>query len=85
MRYCIAVFKSRTAVMEFAEALRENNVGATVINTPPEAHVGCGVCVRFPYVYSPYAYELIQRYSFGGFKGFFLVERVGARTTVRRL
>lgn len=45
--YYIAVFASRTESMRFQDILMNNGVMCSLINTPREASVGCGVCVKF--------------------------------------
>ena len=85
MKYCLAVFKSRTAVFAFAEYLGYGGVACKVVNTPAEAHIGCGVCVKFAYINQPYAAEVVKRYGLSGFGGFYLYEKVGNRTSVRKI
>ena len=74
MKYCLAVFRSRTAVLAFAEYLSRGGVACKIINTPSEAHIGCGV----------YAVEVVRRYGLSGFGGFYLYEKNGNRTSVRK-
>lgn len=84
MKYCLAVFRSRTAVLAFAEYLSRGVVACKIINTPSEAHIGCGVCVKFSCVNRPYAVEVVRRYGLSGFGGFYLYEKNGNRTSVRK-
>lgn len=44
MRYIFA-FRSRNAALRFKEDLNRNGVPSTVVNTPREAGVGCGLSV----------------------------------------
>ncbi len=82
MRYCIAVFASRTQVYEFADILLSGGINARVINTPAEARIGCGVSAKFPYINYPYAKGIAKRFS--SFRGFYLLEDTprGMRVTV---
>ncbi len=48
MTFCIAVFRSRTQVMEFIEYMQSRGIDSSAINTPAEAHVGCGISAKFP-------------------------------------
>lgn len=45
--YYIAVFGSRAATIRFAELLARNRIPASIISTPREASLGCGVSVKF--------------------------------------
>ena len=68
MRYCIAVFASRTQVYEFADILLSGGINARVINTPAEARIGCGVSAKFPYINYPYAKGIAKSFRlFGDF------------------
>lgn len=82
MRYCIAVFASRTQVYEFVDVLLSGGINARVVNTPAEAHIGCGVSAEFPYINFPHASGIVRRFS--SFRGFYLLDRTprGVRVTV---
>ena len=41
--YVLAAFRSRTQTMAFYDRLKRVGCMAVVVNTPKEAHVGCGV------------------------------------------
>ncbi|MCI8435677.1 MAG: DUF3343 domain-containing protein [Clostridia bacterium] len=45
MRYIFS-FRSRNAALRFRDDLYRNGVSCTLINTPQEAGVGCGLSVR---------------------------------------
>ena len=40
MAFCLAVFRSRTQVMEFVEYMQSRGIDSRAVNTPAEAHVG---------------------------------------------
>lgn len=83
MKYVIAVFASRTQVYEFVEILLGGGINAGVINTPAEAHIGCGVSAKFPHVNLPYASSVAKRLP--SFRGFYLAERTGRGLRITRL
>ena len=42
----IIAFSSRNASMRFSEALRKGGVPSTLVNTPRDLSLGCGISVR---------------------------------------
>lgn len=45
--YCLAVFSSRNETLYLAKMLISNGYRASVINTPKEAGLACGISVKF--------------------------------------
>lgn len=85
MAFCLAVFRSRTQVMEFVEYMQSRGIDSRAVNTPAEAHVGCGISARFPTVYLNYAKEVVQKLRFTAFSGFYIISANGGRMSVRRV
>ncbi len=81
--YCIAVFRSRTQVMGFIDAMRRAGIACHSVNTPSEARVGCGISAGFSVAYLKKAENVILKNRFDSFRGFFLIDRSAG--TVRRL
>ena len=79
----IAAFRSRAESLEFLDILRRYGVPCSAVNTPREAHVGCGISVKFP----PNALGMVRmalaRSRMASFAGFFEVDKRYGRTTVR--
>ena len=46
--YGVAAFRSRQQVMRFEQILRRFGVPVSVISTPRDISMGCGLSVRFP-------------------------------------
>ena len=46
--YGVAAFRSRQQVLWFESALRRRGVPVSVISTPRDISMGCGLSVRFP-------------------------------------
>lgn len=44
--YYLYAFRSRTNAISFYEALKREYIGASLINTPKAAGVGCGLSVK---------------------------------------
>lgn len=85
MEYLIAVFKSRAQVMKFGEKLKNYRIAFSVINTPREASLGCGLSIKF-YVND---YEKVRRLlsfdTYPTFSGIFLVkESIGGQKRIVR-
>ncbi|MBQ7642609.1 MAG: DUF3343 domain-containing protein [Clostridia bacterium] len=85
MFFCIAVFRSRTQVLEFIDYMTAAGIYASAVNTPVEAHIGCGISAKFYAAHIGYAKEVVARKGIGGFVGFYRIERTGKRTQVFKI
>ncbi len=85
MNLCIAIFRSRTQVFEFIDAMINAGVTCETINTPANAHIGCGISARFYCGYRGYAKEIITRKNLNTFVGFYQVINKGASTVVVKM
>ncbi|MBP5308789.1 MAG: DUF3343 domain-containing protein [Clostridia bacterium] len=85
MNVILAVFRSRTQTRIFAEAMREHGAVCSVIQTPPEARIGCGISARFYSTDKPRAERVIRQYRLTSFNGFYETMRITGRTTVRKI
>ena len=74
MVYYIAVFRSRTQTILFNQVLRSYGVNCSVINTPRQAEVSCGLSVRFWASDMGLARQILSRREFSSFVGFFKVQ-----------
>ena len=65
----LAVFRSRTQLFRFLDVLRSLGGNASVVSTPQEASVGCGLSARFEETDLPEARTAANalRESFVGF------------------
>lgn len=73
MNFILAVFKSRSETIYFANMLRNFGIMAQVVNTPRQAGQACGICVKFrPDDFSKVR-ELLSKKRFQGFAGFYSV------------
>lgn len=85
IKKCVAVFKSRSQVMEFQEIMAKQGVPCKIISTPKEAHVGCGVSLEFQPSKLEIAKILVNKGRFNSFYGFFLIEKRGTHTATVRI
>lgn len=80
----IASFRSRQQVLKFESALRRAGVRVSVITTPRDVAVGCGLSLRFELDDYDTVDELYRRLRPTNLIGFYRVERYDDRRTVTR-
>ncbi len=73
----LAVFRSRTHSLAYAERLRAYGVAATAVPTPKEARIGCGLCVAFDERSFVRARAILKTGGYSSFKGFYKKEFIG--------
>ncbi|MCL2370295.1 MAG: DUF3343 domain-containing protein [Firmicutes bacterium] len=71
MKYFFAAFGSRTQAMRYFDMLKRNGIPSTVLNTPREASLGCGLSVRFSPCDFAAAEAVMYKECFSAFIGFF--------------
>ena len=73
MYYILAVFKTRSETLYFANLLKSSGLAVSVINTPRQAGQACGICVKLlPYDLTK-ARALLATRHFQAFAGFYSV------------
>ena len=77
MKYVIIAFRSRNQTAKMYEIFRANGIPSTVISTPREVGVGCGLSLRFD--------EGYLRHPLPSYVGFFSVLWNGRGFNVRRI
>ena len=75
----IASFRSRTQVLRMEDALRRAGLSASVISTPREVAMGCGLSVRFDLSDYPQVVSVYRRMNPGALIGFYRVDHYGTR------
>ncbi len=78
----LAVFRSRSHSLAYAERLNGYGVSAVTVPTPKEAKIGCGLCVRFDARYFTRAKAVLRVGKYPSFKGFYKIEFIAGRTSV---
>lgn len=73
MQNYLAVFRARTQTLVFANLLKSYGVPISVVNTPRNINVSCGISVKFAIQHKKIADDIINRRKFDSFAGFFLV------------
>lgn len=85
MNYCLAVFRSRNETLYLANMLNCNGYRVTVINTPKDAGLACGISVRFDENILPIVRSCIQSKPFRSFGGFYRIVNNGNRNSYQKL
>lgn len=73
----LAVFRSRTHSLDYAQRLNLYGVSATTTSAPKEAKIGCGLCVRFDARYFTRAKAVLKTGGYASFKGFYKLDFIG--------
>lgn len=82
----IAAFRSRQQVLRFESALKKAGLKASVITTPRDVSIGCGLSVRFEIGDQAAVKDLYNRTRPTNLIGFYRVHRQGpGRPTVAPL
>jgi len=71
--YAIIVFRSRTETMKFSQLLRSYGVRNSVINTPRQASVSCGISVKVELKYVDTARNILLRRRFDSYGGIYRI------------
>lgn len=66
----IAVFRSRSHAIDCHRILKALNVPCSLIATPKEANVGCGLSVKLPYSAFAKAKQVIAKENYPSFSGY---------------
>lgn len=85
MEYYIAVFKSRTQTMKFYDRLMKKKIDVSVINTPRQASLGCGLSVKFLFKDLSIIKCILRTENYHSFGGVFSVSGQGSTLNVRPL
>jgi len=71
MKYYFAAFGSRTQAMRYFDMLKRCGITASILNTPREASLGCGLSVRFNECDFAEAEAIMYKDCFSAYIGFF--------------
>lgn len=80
----IASFRSRQQVLKFEGALRRSGVKVSVITTPRDVSVGCGLSIRFEMGDARRVMEVYDQLRSSNLIGFYRVERAEGKRTITR-
>lgn len=80
--FAIASFRSRQQVMKFEAALRREGLRSSIITTPRDVSVGCGLSIRFELDDMDRVFAVYRRVAPSNLIGFYRVERISGNQTV---
>ncbi len=80
----IASFRSRQQVLKFEGALRRSGVRVSVITTPRDVSVGCGLSIRFELGDAGRVIDVYNQLRPSNLIGFYQVQRENGQRTVTR-
>ena len=75
--YGIAAFRSRSQVFMFEDALRSAGVRGTIVSTPREVSMGCGLSVRFGIEDVQAVVRILRQVNTSNLIGLYRVESAG--------
>ncbi len=78
----LAVFRSRAQCMDYAGRLYKYGVAAQTVSAPKEAHIGCGLCVKFDSAAIVRAQAVLRLGKYSAFRGFYKMEFRNGRASV---
>ena len=78
----LAVFRSRSHSLDYAERLNRYGLEASIASAPKETNIGCGLCVRFDGRYFVRANAILKTGKYTSFKGFYKQDYIGGRMVV---
>ena len=81
----LAAFRSRAQTMNFFQAAKQSNIPCSIVNTPREASVGCGISVSYAPEYHYAIQSVFYRGGFSAFIGYFCMTRVNGHLLVNRI
>lgn len=86
MEYVVAVFINRSQSQMFSKLLNRRGIPNTVISTPRDLGVSCGLSVKFNLVHLNIAKGILRMGDFGTFKNFYkIIPLSGSRNSYIRV
>ena len=85
MSFCIAVFRSRNETLYLANLLNSSGIRVSIINTPKDAGLTCGISVRFDERMLENVKRIILSKPFRTFSGFYRIVQYGTRSSYERI
>lgn len=73
MTEILAVFRSRSQAIDCMQRLRAAKIAASLVNTPREANIGCGLSIRFAQSAAARVRNVITGANYSAFYGYMTV------------
>lgn len=74
MKYGFAAFRSRQHTFSFEDILKKRGFNVSIINTPRQAKVGCGVSIKFDLEDYKKVLAMYKKYNPKNFVGFYCLD-----------
>ena len=78
----LAVFRSRSQSIDYADRLLSFGVRAETMSAPKEAKIGCGLCVRFDESQFARANAVLKTGKYSSFKGYYKTQFLAGKTSI---
>ena len=85
MSEILAVFRSRSQAIDCNARLKTAGVAASLVNTPKEANIGCGLSVKFQLNMLSRVRIVVKRGNYSAFYGFFRIQNNYGRIIFGRI
>lgn len=85
MKYLIISYKSRNSLYAFAKILRQMGIASSIINTPRNIALSCGLSLKVDFAYFSQVVSLISNAQLQGFWGVFLLTKTPTHDQIERL
>ena len=85
MKQTIVVLKGKTQVLQLVELARGYGFQVKAVPIPKEIKIGCGICVQINMSDANSILRIINTYSLTAFYGIFTIEKVGMRSTIKKI
>jgi hypothetical protein len=85
MEYIVVAFRSREHTVKFSGYLTAQGIPNSIINTPKEAGVGCGLSIKISKERFAQVKRIVLGLSLSSFAGFFLVKNVAGMRVVKSI
>lgn len=85
MTEILAVFRSRSQAIDCNARLRAAGISVSLINTPREANIGCGLSVKIPQNGYERSRIIIRNARYSAFYGFYRLQNNYGRTIFGRI
>lgn len=85
MTEILAVFRSRSQAADCNARLNGYGIKSTLINTPKEANIGCGLSVKFTENFLNRAKTVVKGGNYSAFYGYYVMKNVYGRNFFGRI
>ena len=85
MTEILAAFRSRAQAIDALAKLKSASVVASLVNTPREANIGCGLSIKFFESFLPRARVILARGGYSSFWGYLAAYNSDGRKFFRKI